>query len=85
MWLLHAEHDLYCEKKRKYWVHQLWRATDEEGEFHTIHSRLKSDQDKFFMYFRMSVWKYENLFKILGHQLTNRILNGSKLFHWKKD
>ena len=41
-------------KKRKYWVHQLWRARDEEGEFHTIYSRLKDDQDKFFTYFRMS-------------------------------
>jgi hypothetical protein len=27
-------------KKRKYWVHQLWRARDEEGEFRTIYSRL---------------------------------------------
>lgn len=53
-------------KKRRYWVHNLWKAREEEGEFHTIFSRLKDDQEKFIKYFRMSIPKFLNLLEILG-------------------
>jgi hypothetical protein len=47
--------------KRKYWIHKVSRAREEEGEFHTLFGRLKDDRQKFFKYFRISVSKFENL------------------------
>jgi len=41
-------------KKRKYWIHKVFRAREEEGEFHTLFGRLKDDRQKFFKYFIMS-------------------------------
>ena len=34
-------------KKRKYWIHKVFRATEEEGEFHTLFGRLKDDRQMF--------------------------------------
>ena len=48
-------------KKGKYWIHKVFRAREEEGEFHTLFGRLKDDRQKFVKYFRMSVSKFENL------------------------
>jgi hypothetical protein len=31
-------------KKRKYWIHEVFRAREEEGEFHTLFGRLKDDR-----------------------------------------
>ncbi|XP_039278567.1 uncharacterized protein LOC120350176 [Nilaparvata lugens] len=59
-------------KRPKYWMHQLWKARDEDGEFHTIFSRLKSDPVKFSKYFRMILPKFENLSKILENDLTKQ-------------
>jgi hypothetical protein len=61
-----CEEDVYClwalpscrrrkAKKRNLWVHKVFRAREEEGEFHTLFGRLKDDRQKFYKYFRMSV------------------------------
>jgi len=38
-------------KKRKYWIHKVFRAREKEGEFHTVFGRLKDDRQQFFKYF----------------------------------
>jgi hypothetical protein len=35
------------KKKRKYWIHKVFRAREEEGDFHTPFGRLKDDRQKF--------------------------------------
>jgi hypothetical protein len=30
--------------KRKYWIHKVFRATEDEGEFHTLFGCLKDDR-----------------------------------------
>jgi hypothetical protein len=52
-------------KKRKLWVHKVFRAREEEGEFHTLFGRLKDDRQKFYKHFRMSVSKFDNLKQLL--------------------
>ena len=52
-------------KKRKCWIHKLFRASEEEGEFHTLFGRLKDDRQIFFKYFRMLFSKFENLKQLL--------------------
>jgi hypothetical protein len=51
-------------KKRKLWVHKVFRAREEEGEFHTLFGRLKDDRQKCYKYFRMSVSKFEALMSL---------------------
>jgi hypothetical protein len=34
-------------KKRKYWIHKVFRAREEEREFHTVFGRLKDDSKYF--------------------------------------
>ena len=52
-------------KPRKYWIHKVFRAREEKGEFHTLFGRLKDDRQKFFKYFRMRFSKFENLKRLL--------------------
>ena len=47
-------------KKKEYWIHKVFRAREEEGEFHTLFGRLKDDRQKLFKYFIMSFSKFEN-------------------------
>ena len=58
-------------KKRKYWIHKAFRASEEEGEFHTLFGRLKDDRQNFFKYFRMLFSKFENLKQLL-HTYTEK-------------
>jgi hypothetical protein len=44
----------------------VFRAREEEGEFHNLFGRLKDKRRKFFKYFRMSFPKSETL-KMLSH------------------
>jgi hypothetical protein len=32
-------------EKRKYWIHYVFRAREQEGEFHTLFGCLKDDQN----------------------------------------
>jgi len=43
----------------------VFRAREEEGEFHTLFGRLKDVRQKFFKYFRVSFSKFENLKQLL--------------------
>ena len=33
--------------KRTYWIHNVFRARENEGEFHTLFGRLKDDRKNF--------------------------------------
>ena len=47
--------------RRKYWIHNVFWATEEEGEF----GLLKGNRQKFCKYFRMCISKYENFKDVL--------------------
>lgn len=47
--------------KRKYWIHKVFWAGEEEGEFYSLFGRLKDDRQQLFKYIRMIVSKFENL------------------------
>jgi len=57
------------KKKRKYWIHRVFRAREEEGEFHTLFGRLKDDRQNFFKYFRMSFSKLET---VVAHSIEKK-------------
>jgi hypothetical protein len=59
-------------KKRKYWIYKVFRAREEEGEFHTLFGRLKDDRQKFFKYFRMSFSKFESLKQFLHTDIEKK-------------
>jgi len=49
----------------------VFRAREEEGEFHILFGHLKDDRQKIFKYFRMSLSKFENL-KLLLHTVIEK-------------
>ena len=49
----------------------MFRAREEEGEFHILFGHLKDDRQKIFKYFRMSLSKFENL-KLLLHTVIEK-------------
>jgi hypothetical protein len=59
-------------KKGKYWIHKVFQAREEEGEFHTLFGHLKDDRQKFFKYFRMNFSKFENLKQLLHTDIEKR-------------
>ena len=67
-------HEFKKEKKtkRKYWVHDIFRARLNEGEFHTLFGRLQQDEQKFYKYYRMSSEKFNELFDLLRIPLTKQ-------------
>ena len=56
-------------KKRKYLIHKVFQAREEEGEFHTLFGCLKDDRQKVFKYFRISFSKFENLKQLLHRDI----------------
>jgi hypothetical protein len=58
--------------KRKYWIHNVFRTREEEGEFRTLFRRLKDDRQKIFKYFRMSISKFENLKQLLHTDIEKK-------------
>lgn len=59
-------------KRREYWVHSIFRARLEEGEFHTLFKRLMNDEKKFYKYFRMSPGKFNILLEIVAVNLQKQ-------------
>jgi hypothetical protein len=50
----------------------VFRAREEEVEFHTLFGRLKDDMQKFFKYFRMSFSKFETLKQLLHTDIEKK-------------
>ena len=50
----------------------MFRAREEEGEFHTLFGRLKDDRQKVFKYFRMSFSKFEYLKQLLDTDIEKK-------------
>ncbi|VEN58664.1 unnamed protein product, partial [Callosobruchus maculatus] len=59
--------------RRKIWVNRLWRAREEEGEFHTAFARLKDDPKQLVRYFRMDLLKFDNLLKLVKPHIQKQI------------
>jgi hypothetical protein len=54
-----------CAREQKYWIRHVFRASEEEGEFHILFGHLKDDRQKCFKYFRISILKFENFEQLL--------------------
>jgi len=50
----------------------VFRASEEEVEFHTLFGRLKDDRQTFFKHFRMSFSKFENLKQLLHTDIEKK-------------
>jgi hypothetical protein len=44
--------------KQKYWIHSVFWAKEEEGEFHTLFGSLADNRQKFCKYIRMGISKF---------------------------
>jgi hypothetical protein len=44
--------------KRKYFIHNVFWAKEEDREFHTLFGRLKYNRQKLFKYFKIGILKF---------------------------
>ena len=49
------------EKKRNMWVRPIFQTRNEESEYHTMFEKLKSDDEKFQNYTRMTLPTFNDL------------------------
>ena len=59
------------QKRRKFWVRDLYRERDEKGEFNTLVQDLRlHDHEYFFQCFRMLPAKFEELLRLVAPYIT---------------
>jgi len=69
---LYTLYSVLCKKprkKRRWSVHPINRLRVQRGVFHTLFGELKSDDEKFFNYFRMGQKSFDELATIVRIQL----------------
>jgi len=49
------------KKRKRTWVHDMWKKRNIEGEFTTLYNELVDHETKFFEYFRMSKYSFDIL------------------------
>lgn len=71
---LERRRQILFKKKRKFWVHELWKARETQGQYYNLFLELKrkaklsgpdKDENKFFCYLRMDVNCFEKLLGLL--------------------
>ncbi|XP_065295881.2 uncharacterized protein [Dermacentor albipictus] len=62
------------KRKRKFWVHPIWQVRKEEGEYHTAFPVMKTDEDMFFRYYRMSPKQFDELHSIVRRDLRRNFV-----------
>lgn len=70
--LFHQPNENNRKRKRKYWIHNIFRARLEEGEFHTLFRRLQDDERKFYKYYRMTPDKFNELLELVRIPLSKQ-------------
>jgi len=55
------DEDEAVKKRKRTWVHDLWKKRNIEGEFTTLYNELVDHETKFFEYFRMSKYSFDIL------------------------
>lgn len=69
---LDEEAGLLKRKKRRFWVHEILKKRNIEGEFITLYRELIDDDTKFFQYFRMPKYKFCELLSIIEPVITKQ-------------
>ncbi|PSN38572.1 hypothetical protein C0J52_19755 [Blattella germanica] len=57
------------KRKRTKWVHDMLKERNTEGEYFTLFQELTDDDTKFFQYFRMSKYQFNDLLSNIEEQL----------------
>ncbi|CAH1997237.1 unnamed protein product [Acanthoscelides obtectus] len=66
------------KNKRRYWVHDINKKREQCGEYHRLCIELRSHEDKFFQYFRMSKACFEELHELIKVNIEKCTTNWRK-------
>lgn len=59
-------------RSRRYWVHAALKKRKVEGEYWTLFRHLVDDEEKFYMYFRMTSFQFNELLGQIENIITRR-------------
>lgn len=63
------------KKKRRYWTHPINIERSEKGELSVLLPDLLEDEERFFIYFRMSVNSFNELHNYIKHEIEKQNTN----------
>ncbi|KAL1502742.1 hypothetical protein ABEB36_007844 [Hypothenemus hampei] len=61
--------------KRKHWVHPINRKREEQGEFSNRFGELLEHEERFLIYFRMSINSFNELYSLIKHDIEKQDTN----------
>ncbi|RVE51175.1 hypothetical protein evm_004140 [Chilo suppressalis] len=78
--IVHLRKIIFCylassKKRRKYWVHPINELRERDGEFFTLFPKLLQDEERFYMYFRMSIQCFNELYDMLNNYIQKADTN----------
>ena len=62
-----------AHKHRRYWVHPIHSSREHDMRFQVFYDNLKKYPEKFFDYYRMSIFSFEELLEKVRPNLTKEI------------
>lgn len=59
-------------------MHPINSKREEQGEFHTLFAELLEDEERFFIYFRMSITSFNELYSLIQQDIEKQDTNWRK-------
>lgn len=59
-------------KKRRFWVHDLWKLRKQQGAYDNLIQELFKDSTKFKMYTKLTIDEYNKLLKLVESRLQKK-------------
>lgn len=58
------------KRRKRIWVHEINQKRHEHGEYHRLCQELKSHEDRFYTYFKMSQTCFEELHSVIQEKIS---------------
>lgn len=66
------------KRKRKHWVHPINSKREDQGEFNNLFAELLEDEERFLIYFRMSINSFNELYSLIKYEIQKEDTNWRK-------
>ncbi|XP_074026071.1 glucuronyltransferase I isoform X2 [Leptinotarsa decemlineata] len=60
------------KKKRRIWIHDINSTREIQEEFHTLYHELREDEQRFLIYFRMTVECFDEILDLIKEDITKQ-------------
>lgn len=65
----------YFRKRQRIWVHDINMARESKGEYHMLFQELRQHEERFYVYFRMTVDCFDELLELIKPDIKKQFTN----------